>query len=158
MNRVGINRPLWDTEVNYGDRRPGLPQVVPDPTTAATYTARTYLDSVTMGIGRTYWYGWDYRVLGIDHTTEAGVTPAGRAFLTVRDWLTGARLAGCSDTAGVRRCHFTGTDGRPFTVVWAAAGAQDLDTTGLQVCRLDGTCATADLTTVDAQPVLLRGT
>lgn len=157
LNRVGVNRPLWDTEVNYGDRRPGLPQIVPDAQTAATYTARTYLDSATMGIARTYWYGWDLHVLGIDHTTDAGVTPAGTAFLTVRDWLTGARPAGCSDDGGVRTCHFTAADGSAFTVVWASDGSHEVDTAGLQVCRLDGACAAADTTTVDAQPVLLRG-
>ncbi|MCB0905408.1 MAG: hypothetical protein KDC17_14635, partial [Actinobacteria bacterium] len=106
MNRVGIDRPLWDTEVNYGDRRPGLPQVVPDPQTAATYLARTYIDSVRLGIQRTYWYGWDSHVLGIDLTDASGVTPAGRAFLTVRDWLTGARVAGCDRTDGMEVCRF----------------------------------------------------
>ena len=52
MNRVGIDRPLWDTGGQHGDRRAGLPQVVPDPRTAATYVARTYLDSVRLGIAR----------------------------------------------------------------------------------------------------------
>ena len=28
LNKVGVNRPLWDTEVNYGDRREGLPRIV----------------------------------------------------------------------------------------------------------------------------------
>ena len=154
LNKVGINRPLWDTEVNYGDRRPGLPQIVPDPTTAATYVARTYLDSATLGVARTYWYGWDLSVLGIDMTDAAGITPAGRAFLTVRDWLTGARPAGCQDAEGLRRCHFTGADGRGFTVIW---GAGSVDATGLQVCRVDGACTEGrgDLV-VDQQPVLLR--
>jgi hypothetical protein len=40
--------------------------------------------------------------------------------------------------------------------VWATGRAQDLATGGLQVCRLDGACSAADVTTVDAQPVLLR--
>jgi hypothetical protein len=156
MNRVGIDKPLWDTEVNYGDRRPGLPQVVPDSETAATYVARTYLDSATLGIARTYWYGWDLHVLGIDMTDDAGVTPAGRAFLTVREWLTDARPAGCANADGVRQCHFTAGDGSAFTVVWALSSPVDLPTEGLQVCRLDDSCATSDSVTVDAQPVLLK--
>ncbi len=156
LNRVGIDKPLWDTEVNYGDRRPGLPQVVPDAATAAVYTARTYLDAATLGIARTYWYGWDLGVLGIDMTDASGITPAGRAFLTVRGWLTGARPAGCANSDGIRRCHFTDAEGAAFTVVWSTGGAVDLDTAGLQVCRLDDSCATADELTVDAAPVLLR--
>ena len=74
----------------------------------------------------------------------------------MRDWLTGARIAGCSNQGGVRRCHFTGPDGSPFTVVWALKGAKDLDTNGVQVCRLDGACTGAETTTIDDQPVLLR--
>lgn len=156
LNRVEIDKPLWDTEVNYGDRRAGLPQVIPDAQTAATYTARTFLDSATLGISRTYWYGWDLHVLGVDMTDDAGITPAGRAFLTVREWLTDSRPAGCSNAEGVRRCHFTAADGTAFTVVWALDGPVDLQTDGLQVCRLDESCAAADNVTVDAQPVLLK--
>ncbi len=158
LNKVGIDKPLWDTEVNYGDRRPGLPTVIPDATTAVTYVARTYLDSATLGIARTYWYGWDLGVLGIDMTDAAGITPAGRAFLTVRDWLTDARPAGCQDTDGLRRCPFVAADGKAFTVVWAQRRTVSLDATGLEVCRLDGSCAagTSDLA-VDAQPVLTAG-
>ena len=157
LNKVGIDKPLWDTEVNYGDRRAGLPTVVPDSATSVTYVGRTYLDSATLGIARTYWYGWDLGVLGIDMTDAAGITPAGRAFLTVRDWLTDARPAGCQDTEGVRRCSFVGADGSAFTVVWAQGGTVTVDAERLEVCRLDGSCAvgTADLT-LDAQPVLLR--
>ncbi len=157
LNKVGVNRPLWDTEVNYGDRREGLPRIVPDPQTAATYVARTYLDSATLGVARTYWYGWDLSVLGIDMVDVNGITPAGTAFVTVRSWLTGARPAGCWDAGGLRRCAFTAADGSAFTVVWATAPEVTLDTTGMQVCRLDGTCAegTADLL-VSAQPVLVR--
>ncbi len=158
LNKVGIDKPLWDTEVNYGDRRPGLPTVVPDPTTAVAYVARTYLDSATLGISRTYWYGWDLGVLGIDMTDPAGITAAGRAFLTVREWLTDARPAGCQNDGGLRRCHFTASDGTPFTVVWARSATVGVDATGYEVCRLDGTCTDGgpDLL-VDGQPVLLRG-
>jgi len=157
MNRVGIDRPLWDTEVNYGDRRPGLPQVVPDPQTGATYVARTYIDSVRLGIQRTYWYGWDSHVLGIDLTDAAGVTPAGTAFLTVRDWLTGSRLAGCTESGGAVLCRFGDAKGRPFSIMWTSSGTTTVPGTDLRVCRVDGTCTRApDNLTVDTQPVLLK--
>ncbi len=157
LNKLGVNRPLWDTEVNYGDRREGMPQIVPDPQTAATYVARTYLDSATLGIGRTYWYGWDLSVLGIDMVDVNGVTPAGTAFVTVRSWLTGARPAGCWDAAGLRRCAFTAADGSAFTVMWATGPAVTLDTSGSQVCRLDGSCVegTPEMSISD-QPVQIR--
>lgn len=153
LDRLGINRPLWDTEVAYGDRRPGLPRIVPDEQTAASYVGRTFIDAATLGIARTYWYGWDIGVLGIDMTSPAGPTPAGRAFLTVRDWLTNARPAGCQDDGAVRRCQFTAADGSPFTIVW---GQGQFDASGLLVCRLDGTCLDGAVITIDAQPILLR--
>lgn len=157
LNKLGVNRPLWDTEVNYGDRRAGLPQVVPEPQTAATYVARTYLDSATLGIARTYWYGWDLSVLGIDMVDANGITPAGTAFVTVRGWLTGARPAGCWDAGGIRRCAFTAANGSAFTVVWATGPAVSLDTTDMQVCRLDGACVDgASSQVVGRSPVLLK--
>ena len=157
LNKLGVNRPLWDTEVNYGDRRAGLPQVVPEPQTAATYVARTYLDSATLGIARTYWYGWDLSVLGIDMVDANGITPAGTAFVTVRGWLTGARPAGCWDAGGIRRCAFTAANGSAFTVVWATGPAVSLDTNDMQVCRLDGACVDgASSQVVGRSPVLLK--
>ena len=104
MRRVGINKPLWDTEVNYGDRRTAS-QVVPKPKTAAAYVSRTYLDSARYGIARTYWYGWDINVLGISLTAPDGsVTRAGRAFLTTRDWLSAGAWKGCKTSGGVTTC------------------------------------------------------
>ncbi len=153
LDRLGINRPLWDTEVAYGDRRPDMPQVVPDEQTAAAYVGRTFVDAATLGIARTYWYGWDIGVLGIDMTSPSGITPAGRAFLTVREWLTDARPAGCQDLGTVRRCQFTAPDGSSFAIVW---GQGQIDASGQQVCRLDGTCVEGGVISVDAQPVLLR--
>jgi hypothetical protein len=156
LNKAGIDKPLWDTEVNYGDRRAGLPQVVPDPATGATYLARTYLDAATMGIARTYWYGWDLSVLGIDTSDATGITPAGTAFITVRDWLTDARPGGCQDEGPLRRCYFTAADGSAFTVLWASS-ATEVDTEGLEVCRIDGSCAPGGRSfAVGAEPVLVR--
>ncbi len=156
LNKVGIDRPLWDTEVNYGDRRAGLPQVVPDQATGATYLARTYLDAATMGIARTYWYGWDLSVLGIDTTDANGNTAAGTAFITVRDWLTDARPGGCQDEGPLRRCYFTAADGTAFTVLWAAT-ATEVHTESLEVCRIDGSCTPAGQSlTVTSEPVLVR--
>jgi len=104
MRKVGINKPLWDTEVNYGDRRTAS-QVVPKPKKAAAYVARTYLDSARYGIARTYWYGWDIDVLGISLTAPDGsVTRAGRAFLTTRDWLSAGSWKGCKTSRGVTTC------------------------------------------------------
>ncbi len=100
MRRVGLNKPLWDTEVNFGDRRNAAAQVVPKPKKAATYVARTYLDSAQYGIARTFWYGWDINVLGISTTnpdgsaTRAGTRLPQRARLDVRRFVEGLQDQG----------------------------------------------------------------
>jgi hypothetical protein len=148
---------VWDTEVNYGDRRAGLPQVVPDTQQAVTYVARTYIDAATLGIARSYWYGWDLGVLGIDLTVAGRLTPAGRSFLTVRGWLVDARPAGCQNKAGLRVCRFIGAGGRPFAIVWSRTSNTTVGAKGLKVCRLDGGCSQGKgELTVDREPVLLR--
>ena len=105
MRKVGLNKPLWDTEVSYGDRRNPANQVVPKPKKAAAYVARTYLDSARYGIARTFWYGWDINVLGITMSNPDGSpTRAGQAFLTTREWLTAGSWKGCKDARGVTTC------------------------------------------------------
>jgi GH35 family endo-1,4-beta-xylanase len=122
MRRVGLQKPLWDTEVNYGDRRTQANQVVPKPKKAATFVARTYLDSARYDIARTFWYGWDINVLGISMTNSDGsATKAGRAFLTMRDWLTtGGAWQGCRSSGQVTNCTIGKTKvayaNRPTTV------------------------------------------
>ena len=106
MRRVGLKKQLWDTEVNYGDRRTATNQVVPKPKKAATYVARTYLDSARYDLARTFWYGWDIDVLGISMTSPDGSpTRAGQAFLTMSDWLSGQTWKGCRTSGGVTTCR-----------------------------------------------------
>ncbi len=105
MRRVGLQKPLWDTEVNYGDRRNPAAQVVPKPKKAAAYVSRTFIDSARYGIARTFWYGWDINVLGISMTNPDGTTTkAGKAFLTTRDWLTSGSWKGCKSSGAVTTC------------------------------------------------------
>lgn len=55
-------RPLWDTEVNYGIKGPDAKKHKDKDITgtkAAAWVAATYLDSIRLGLDRTYWYFWD---------------------------------------------------------------------------------------------------
>ena len=105
MRRVGLQKPLWDTEVNYGDRRNPAAQVVPKPKKAAAYVSRTYIDSARYGIARTFWYGWDINTLGISMTNPDGTTTkAGKAFLTTREWLSAGSWTGCKTFGAVTTC------------------------------------------------------
>ncbi len=97
--KYGFKGPVWDTEVNYGDRRglgQGWKQVVYSGDVAAGMIARTYIDSMRSGVYRVFWYGWDSHILGID-TVDPGtgaITPAGQSFLTVQDWMVGKAWLG----------------------------------------------------------------
>ena len=109
-----VNKPIWDTEVNYG-LVGGLPAggSVPAASTARQVgnVLRTYVLNAENGVRRVYWYSWD--LLGMSNTTlvqpdRVTLTPAGQAFGTARSWLLGTRPAGCSrDKKGTYVCSFT---------------------------------------------------
>ena len=140
MRRVGLNKPLWDTEVNFGDRRNAAAQVVPKPKKAATYVARTYLDSARYGIARTFWYGWDIDVLGISLSNPDGsATRAGTAFRTVRSWMSAGSWKGCKTKGKVTTCKVGKT-----RIVYSSKTKTVKRPSGItQVCRLTGKCSTA---------------
>jgi len=113
-------RPLWDTEVNYGIKGPG--QGYPDRdiggAKAARFVAQTYLDSVRLGIVRTFWYSWNQRndLLGV--TMDSGY-PGATAFEVTRNWLSDARV-GCR-SRHVRVCRVD-RSGEQSRVAWTSSG------------------------------------
>ena len=140
MRRVGLKKQLWDTEVNYGDRRTATNQVVPKPKKAATYVARTYLDSARYDLARTFWYGWDIDVLGISMTSPDGApTRAGQAFLTMSDWLSGQTWKGCRTSGGVTTCRVGNA-----RVLYASGKRTVKRPAGVKTkCTLSGKCSPA---------------
>jgi hypothetical protein len=140
MKRVGLNKPLWDTEVNYGDRRDPARQVVPKPKKAATYVSRTYLDSARYGIERTFWYGWDINVLGISLSNPDGSpTRAGQAYLNTRDWMLAGSWKGCKTKGKVTTCKVGKTK-----ILYASKKKTVKRPSGVtQVCKLTGKCSAA---------------
>lgn len=163
---------LWDTEINYGDRRDfakvkfTIPQSI-----APGYVARTYLDSLSLDIARVYWYSWNDHILGIDQINEGtgAILPAGQAYLTIQDWLVGARLQQCTgetvnptgDTDGITTCAFTGADGGRFTVLYTSGKSANISTPAgaEQLCTLDGQCQSlkgVSAIQVGGSPVLVR--
>ncbi len=154
----GWTGPVYDTEVNYGDRRDWLDEgekVEVPQLRAAAWVARTYIDSLALGIDRVYWYAWNGHILGIDQVDEqtGEVLPAGQAYLTVQDWFDGARWQGCrgelieptGEEGAVTECDLATGDGRPAVIVFS----HDAPTTlampdgATEVCQVDGTCSEA---------------
>jgi polysaccharide biosynthesis protein PslG len=113
-------RPLWDTEVNYGIAGPGLkyPDKDINGWKASAYTSQTYLDSLRLGVARTYWYAWmpQTDLLGI---TMFNGTLAATAYQTTYDWVIGATVA-CSSSP-LRVCYVD-KGGVPSQIVWRSAG------------------------------------
>jgi hypothetical protein len=168
----GWTGPVWDTEVNFGDRRDFAKKKVTVATEdAPAYLARTYLDGLALGLGRAYWYTWNDHLLGIDLVDPAtgAVQPAGQAYLTLQDWLAGGTMQGCTgeitkptgSQGAISTCQFVLADGRPGQITWTHKGttavAAPEGTTAL--CNLDGTCNTLTpgaAFEVGTEPVLLR--
>ncbi|HEX6888354.1 MAG TPA: glycosyl hydrolase, partial [Candidatus Nanopelagicales bacterium] len=104
-------KPLWDTEMNFGDTR-GYMRVKRQYTgdTAATYVARAYLDARRYGVQRVFWYGWDIHVLGTDMTSRGSgaVDAGGQGFLSIQEWLAGQGWGGCKVKAAVTTCKVGG--------------------------------------------------
>lgn len=167
----GWTGPIWDTEVNFGDRRDFAKEIVVVPQEqAVAWVARTYIDSLALGIDRVYWYSWNDHILGIDQvdpqTNE--ILPAGQSYLTVQEWLVGARWDGCTgelmDPTGqdsaVTTCTLTTASGAPAQILFSHRGEARvaLPDGAVEVCRLDGTCSPpegSDLALTEA-PVLVR--
>ena len=171
LEERGWTGPLWDTEVNFGDRRDFAEVQVEVPQdVAAGWVARTYLDSLALGVDRAYWYTWNDSILGIDLTDPAtdAVLPAGQAYLTIQEWLAGAQWGGCTGELvdptgaadGVTVCQLTGTDGTPAQVLYTLgkSASVPMPEGAREVCQLDGTCAAAEGAEmkVTGDPVLVR--
>jgi hypothetical protein len=153
-------RPLWDTETNYTSHAYFWPKQKIHGNRAAAWVARAFLDSLRLGISRTYWYGWNARVghLGVV------VGPHNRAamgYATVRTWLVGSTFRGCTTSRGasgaaLTRCSFLrGT--KTSRVVWASATLH-AHLSGGTICQLLTGCKarTTTQTRVTTSPVLVR--
>lgn len=135
---------LWDTEVNYGIAGPGLANPHRDITgeAAAGWVVRTYLDSLRLGVDRTYWYIQTpkaYPLLGVQ--TDDGSAGA-QGMRTAYEWLAGSTLASCDEAAGAVVCRVTGKAG-PATIAWAVTGeaATSVPAGAKQRCDALGRCA-----------------
>jgi len=167
----GWTGPVWDTEVNYGDRRDFAPEKVQVPQArAAGWVARTYIDSLALGIDRTFWYGWNDHILGIDQVDpqSGAILPAGQAYLTVQDWLVGGYWQGCSgelmdptgEAGAVTSCDLATRDRQPARILFShgAAASIPMPEGATEVCQLDGTCApvSGDTLPIGTAPILVR--
>lgn len=102
LNRKGIRKPIYNTEVNYG--LVGGPQAGAAARSISNAkqvgnVIRTYVLNAENRVSRVYWYSWDLQNMSNTPLVLADgitLTPAGRAFGTARSWIVGSRPAGCT--------------------------------------------------------------
>jgi hypothetical protein len=90
-------KPLWNTESGWSDPKP-----FPSEDLAGGYLARAYILNWATGVERFYWYAWDDHIWVSIETTEkdnATLTPSGRAYGIIQNWLVGARMTACTEGA-----------------------------------------------------------
>jgi polysaccharide biosynthesis protein PslG len=155
-------RPVWDTEANYANNDFQYQKL--DGQQAADWVARVYLDSLRLGITRTYWYALDAPVGHLGVTLAPG-TAALRGYTSVRHWLLGRTFEGCRVTrakhpkARVTTCRLAHR-ARSTYVVWSSRRPARLPAAtraSHRVCGLLTGCArVTKRTRVTTSPVLLR--
>ena len=164
IDRLGLSHlPIWDTEVNYGNRRDnGHPAEVFGPKIGAAYLARTYIDSLRFGVAKVFWYSWESHVMGISTTQQVSgnVLAPGTAYFTIQDWLDGAKWGGCTD-GKVTVCAIKRNGQRAY-LVYTVRGKKKVSLRRLDVrsvCTLADACEPLHKRTLVAtrSPVLLTG-
>jgi polysaccharide biosynthesis protein PslG len=152
-------RPMWDTEANYTSNAFAHYKITGQK--AASWVARAYLDSLRLGISRTYWYAWG-AVVGHLGVTVGDHTSAALGYQGVRGWLLGSTFRGCTATRASKRVTVTSCTlrrgAKTSRVIWASGKANVmLSGKGTTVCRLLTGCSPRTRKTqVTTDPVLVR--
>jgi len=114
------NKPVWDTESGWLD-----PTRFDSDDVAAGYLARAYILLWAAGAQRFYWFAWDNHKVAIRTLQEDNQTPtpAGRAYVTMQQWLIGAQMADCvkSPADGTWASHLK-RPGQNQWIVWNPQG------------------------------------
>lgn len=118
------NKPLWNTETGWLQ-----PAKFDSDEIAAGFLARAYILSWAAGVQRFYWYAWDNRSLAIVTYKEAErkTTPAGSAYKIMEEWLVGARMDSCTESADHTWTCQLNRSGKKEWIVWNSQGSHKFD-------------------------------
>jgi hypothetical protein len=118
-NGVG-GKQLWGTEAGWVEPKP-----FPSEELGAAYLARAFVLSWAAGVDRLYWYAWDnHEGVSLEATEKDNQTPkaAGLAYGTIQQWLSGARMDSCTQTAGDTWSCQLERNGTRQWIVWNSDG------------------------------------
>lgn len=114
LRSLGVTKPIWNTEINYGLLGGGTARNISRAKEAA-FVGRTFVLNAANGVSRVYWYTWDLQNLANTELTYANgtaLTKAGVAYRTVREWLVRTRALGCDrNPGGTYTCTFRYANG-----------------------------------------------
>lgn len=107
LRALGVRKPIWNTEINYGLLGGGVARDIARKKEAA-FVARTFTLNAANGVNRVFWYTWDLQKLANTQLTQPdgqALTRAGVAYAVAHGWLLGARIQGCPrDGRGTYTC------------------------------------------------------
>ena len=111
------SKPLWDTEGSWYSST-----YLPDADQQAAFVARFLVLHRSLNFERFYWYAFDSSSYGKLWSGSSGLTTAGTAYKTVRDWLNGATgiVGSVSKNGSVYSGSFMLSSGLPALVAWDA--------------------------------------
>jgi Glycosyl hydrolases family 39 len=125
MSENGLGKkPLWNTEQGWL-----IPAQFDSEEMAAGYLARAYILAWAAGVQRLYWYAWDNRSLAIVtyKEEEHRVTPAGNAYKVMQQWLVGAKMDNCLESADQNWACQLNRAGKKEWIVWNPQGRHKFD-------------------------------
>lgn len=118
-------RPLWNTEAGWLG-----PTALPADL-AAAYVARAYVLNWAAGVSRFYWYAWESHqgsLIELTARDNTSLTPAGKAFGTIQQWMTGSVLNRCAPSRdGLWLCDLQKNQIQSH-IVWNPAGDHTFQT------------------------------
>ena len=164
LAKYGVNKQIWNSEVNYGVFGTTANVALLSNARQAANVGRTYVLNAANGVKRVHWYAWDLQGIANTRLTYANghtVSPAGKAFSVVRSWMVDARMDGCSrNSAGTYTCTITYQYGKkrvywnPSRTVYVRTASSATWKQGLDGVR--STIGGGKLLRVSYSPVVVR--
>lgn len=132
LRDAGVNKPIWNTEINYGLRTGGGGKARNiSRAKEASFVTRTYVLNSANNVKRVFWYSWD--IGGLANTQlsygAGSLTRAGRAYIQMREWMLGAKMQGCDRSGKLYTCKLTYSGGVK-RIYWRTSGATTISTDG----------------------------
>ncbi|MGA8212195.1 MAG: Ig-like domain-containing protein [Candidatus Sulfotelmatobacter sp.] len=117
LQSAELAKPLYNTEGGYSETGwtcPASPAgfCYTDANMQASYIARFYIYSYSLGVSNNVWYDWSSTNEGL------GSTNADTAYTEVYNWLVGSTFGSCSVSGTVWTCTMTLANGVAAAAVW----------------------------------------